>query len=176
MTPCFFMELADEVPDLRTENSLHGTGLPSDHVHLDIARAKRCRHLEPDEARADHHGLLKKPELGDQGAAVGERAQIVHVRKIAAGHIEPHRLGAGREQQRIVRDGGRRPRAPPDRCAVSIATTRAPSCKSMFALVEVRRSKRNPLLGRAAREISLERFGRSHGSDSSALSMVRRPE
>ena len=40
--------------------------------------------------------------LGDKSAAVGERAQIVDVREIASGNVEPHRLGAGGEQERVV--------------------------------------------------------------------------
>ena len=36
----FFMEFADEVPDLRAENFLHWPGLPSDHMHVDIACSK----------------------------------------------------------------------------------------------------------------------------------------
>ena len=74
----------------------------ADHMHVDIPRAERCRHLETDEARADHHGAPRCQSLGDKSAAVRERAQIVHVREIAAGDLEPHRVGAGGEQQRAI--------------------------------------------------------------------------
>ena len=96
--PVFFMEVADETPDLRAEDLLHGTGLPSDHAHPDVARAKRRRHLETDEAGTDHDCPLRFRRPGDQGAAVGERAQIVDVREIPTGQREPCRFSPGREQ------------------------------------------------------------------------------
>ena len=107
------VEFADELPDVRAQDLLHGNGFRRDHMHVDIARAQRCRHLEADEARADHHRSLRSQRLGDQGAAVGERAQIVHMSESRPGHVEPHRLGAGGEQQRIDRHGDCRPRAAP---------------------------------------------------------------
>ena len=55
-----FVELADEIADLaRPGSSPWGSVSGADHVHLDIARAQRCRDLEPDEARADHHRSLR---------------------------------------------------------------------------------------------------------------------
>ena len=62
-----------------------GTRLRPDDMHVDIARAQRGRHLEADEARADHHRPLRRQRLGDEGAAVGQRAQIVHMREVAPG-------------------------------------------------------------------------------------------
>ena len=40
--------------------------------------------------------------VGDDGAAIGERAQRMDVRQIGAGNRQPHRLGAGRQQQPVV--------------------------------------------------------------------------
>ncbi len=39
---------------------------------------------------------------GDDGAAVAEGAEVVHVRQIATGQVELDRVGAGREQQLVV--------------------------------------------------------------------------
>ena len=52
------VELADEPSDVRSQDFLHRNGIRRDHMHVDIARAQRCRHLESDEARADHHRSL----------------------------------------------------------------------------------------------------------------------
>ena len=40
----------------------------------------------------------------DDGAAIGERAQRMDMRLIGAGNRQPHRLGAGRQQQPVVGD------------------------------------------------------------------------
>ena len=45
----------------------------------------------------------------DDGAAVGERAQRVDMRLVGAGNRQPHRLGAGRQQQPVVGERCRRP-------------------------------------------------------------------
>ena len=50
------MELADEIPDLRSQDFLHRNCLGPDHMHFDIPGTERGRHLETDEAGADHHG------------------------------------------------------------------------------------------------------------------------
>ena len=63
---------------------------------------KRRGHLETDEAGADHHGAPRCRSLGDKSAAVRERAQIVHVREITARDLEPHRVGAGGEEERAI--------------------------------------------------------------------------
>ena len=92
--------------------------------------------------------------LGDQRAAVGERAQIVDVRKTRARHVEPHRLGAGGEQQRIVgmASAVHELHVPPrgvDRGHASVQLQVDAVCS-----IEVRRSKRIGLRGRGARRDS----------------------
>ena len=43
--------------------------------------------------------FLVAPLVGGDAAAIGQRAQIVHMREILAWKIEPHRLCAGSKQQ-----------------------------------------------------------------------------
>ena len=98
------MERAHEVAHLRAEDSLHRPFVRRHHVDLDVAGAQRGRDLEPDEARADHDGPARRRGALDDRPAVGERAQREDVRLVGAGDRQANRLGAGREQQPVVRD------------------------------------------------------------------------
>jgi hypothetical protein len=80
-------------------------------VDVESARAQRRSDLESDEARADDERALRAGRLGDDRAAVGERAQIESLVARRAGDVESNRLGAGREQQRVVVDRRRPCRA-----------------------------------------------------------------
>ena len=97
------MELAQEISDFRSQHFLHQDRLGADHVDFDIPGAKRGRNLETDKAGTDHHGTPRSKRLGDKSPAVRERAEIMHVREIPARDLEPHRLGAGGEEERAVR-------------------------------------------------------------------------
>ena len=99
------MQRADEIAHLRAQHALHRPLLRRDDMDLDLARAQRRRDLEADEARADHHDARARAfGACDDRAAVGQRAQGVDVRLVGAGNRQPHRLGAGRQQQPIVGD------------------------------------------------------------------------
>ena len=132
-----------------------GTASGADDVHLELARAQRRRDLEADEARADHDRALALLRRRDDGAAVGQRAQVVHVRQILAGQAEMDRLGAGREQQRVVWKRRALPRAPPSSRRCRCASPRAAHEIDVMLGVEVRRAQRDPLLGRVAGEVVL---------------------
>src|SRR5687768_5390340 len=97
-----FMEFADEIADIGSEDLRHRACLSADDRHFDIPRSKGCRHLEPDEARADHYGPPRRQSLADKSAAVGESAQVMDVREIPTRQFEADRLGAGGQQERIV--------------------------------------------------------------------------
>ena len=99
------VQRAHEVAELGAEDALHRPRLGRDHMHLDVAGAQRRGDLEADEARADHDRALGVLRIGDDGAAVGERAQRMHMRLVGAGDRQAHRLGAGGEQQAVVRHG-----------------------------------------------------------------------
>ena len=77
------VHLADEGAELGAHDPAERHRVGADHVHLEIARAQRSGHLQADEAGADHDRAPGGLRSGDDGAAVAERAQIVHVRQIA---------------------------------------------------------------------------------------------
>ena len=93
--------------------------------------------------------------FGDQRAAVRERAQIVDVREIRAWHREPHGLGAGGEQQRIIRLAGTvLDLHVPIRSVDRGGTGTQPHIDDVLP-VEVRRAERIGLRGRGAGEVAL---------------------
>src|ERR1700732_735958 len=95
------VKLAKEIAGIRSKNPLHRDRLGRHDIDLDSARAKRCRNFETDEARADHNGPARSLGFGDNSAAVRKRAQIMHMRKIAARYVKPHRFGSCGEEKRI---------------------------------------------------------------------------
>ena len=54
-----FMQGADEIAHLRTQDTLHRPLVRRHDMDLDLAVAQRRRDLEPDEAGADHHRALR---------------------------------------------------------------------------------------------------------------------
>src|SRR5690349_4270562 len=97
------------------QSPFHWNSLGGYDIDRDIARAQGRRHLEPDETRAEHNRAPRALRLGGDAAAIGQRAQIVHMREILAWKIEPHRLCAGSKQQRFI--GKLRPAGKPQRAA-----------------------------------------------------------
>ena len=117
------VQRANEVAHLGPEHALHRPLLRRDDMHLDLARPQRGRDLEPDEARADHDGAARAARAGDDGAAVGERAQGMDMRLVGARDRQPHRLGAGRQQQPVVGQRLPPPASVTWRASASIAVT-----------------------------------------------------
>jgi hypothetical protein len=68
-----FVQLSHELAELGPEHAFERKRLGRDDVDLHVPGTQRSRHLEPDEARADDDRALRRLELGDDGAAVGER-------------------------------------------------------------------------------------------------------
>ena len=103
---------------------------------------------------ADHDRALRRLRRGDDRAAVVERTQIVHVRQIGARHIQPNRLRAGGEQQRVVRQ--RLAALDLDLLArgVDAGDAAARTFDAVLA-VEILRAQRNPFLRRVPGEIVL---------------------
>ena len=97
-----FVQRAHEVAHLGPEHALHRPLLRRHDMDLDIARAQRRRDLEPDEAGTDHDRAARAVRRLDDRPAIGERAQRVDVRLVGARDRQPHRLGAGRQQQTVV--------------------------------------------------------------------------
>ena len=66
------MELAQEIPDLRSQHFLHQDRLGPDHVDFDIPGTKRRRDLQANEAGADYNRTLCHQSAGDKRAAVSQ--------------------------------------------------------------------------------------------------------
>ena len=92
---------------------------------------------------------------GDDGPAVGQRAQRVDVRQIGARQRRPDRLGARRQQQRVP--GDLRPSSSDSVLAAgSIAATASPERQGDLLFAEERGgAQRHPLLGRGAGQVVL---------------------
>ena len=149
------VQRAHEVAERGAEDALQRPRLGRDDVHLEVARAQRRGHLEADEARADDDGALRAPRPRDDRAAVGERAQRVDVRQLAARDVEPDRLGARREQ-RARRTGS----VVPPSTTTRLRAIRSPS-RARRGRDRSRAPRRtpaaaaDPLLGRGAGEVVL---------------------
>ncbi len=104
--PAVSMEPLDEPPEVEPENTVHGNVLRGHDVNLDIAVAQRCRHLEPDEAGPEHN--CRRRFLGgrDDRPAVGQGAQRVDMRAVAAVDGNPHRFRTRGQQQCPIRHLG----------------------------------------------------------------------
>jgi len=91
--------------DVLAEHAREGHGLRTDHVHLQPALAEGGRRFQADEARADDHGAPRPRRPLDDGPALRERAQDMHVRTIRPGDGETPRLGAGGQQEGAIGEG-----------------------------------------------------------------------
>jgi hypothetical protein len=92
--PVLLVQFADEGSHFLPQNLLHGNRPRRHHVHPEFARSKRSSHFEPDEARSDHHDLLRRLRLGHECPRVGGAAQVANVRQVASWQIEPYGLGS----------------------------------------------------------------------------------
>ena len=99
------VQRADEIAHAGTEHALHRPLLGRHDMDLDLARAQRRRGFQPDKTRADHDRAARAAGAGDDGAAVGQRAQDMDMRLVGARDRQPHRLGARRQQQAIIGNG-----------------------------------------------------------------------
>ena len=140
------------------EDTLEWERFRGDDVNLEISSPERGRGLEPDEAAADHHGALGALRGVDDRAAVGERAERVYVRAIGARHVQADGLRAGREQQRVVLE---RLAAVHLELLVLRVDPRGAAADDVDLVlgVEVVGAKRDPFLGRVAREVVLGQVG-----------------
>ena len=153
------VQLANEAADFRAHYAFQRNAFRPDDVHLEPARAQRCRDFEADEARADDQRPLRRRRSGDDGAAVGKRAQVVDLRIRRARDFEADGIGAGRDQQRAelvlfaVLQMHRL-------CSTSIDDTRESSTSSMLPLgVILGRAQRYPVVLRGSRQEILRQVG-----------------
>ena len=68
------MELAQEIPDLRSQHFLHQDRLGPDHVDFNIPGTKRCRHFQANAAGADHDRTFCYYSACDQRPAISQRS------------------------------------------------------------------------------------------------------
>ena len=160
MTPCSSCRARTKSPISGPSTRSIGRCSGADDMDLDVARAQRRRGLQPDKARADHDRAARAFGRVDDGAAIGERAQHVDMRLVGARDRQPHRLGAGRQQQPVVGNGVAAGDDDVARASASIAGDLGvePQVDAGFG-VEVVRPQRQPVLRRAAGEIVLRQVG-----------------
>jgi hypothetical protein len=153
------METAEIISHLWPEDFLHQGRLGPDHLHVDVPGAKRRRDLQADEARADHHGALRHERLGDERAAVRQRPQVAHVRKVGAGNVETNRLGAGGEQERVIVMTAAVGELHAPACRIDRGDARAQAQVDVVLRVEFRRPEEVRSVGGGAGEIPFRTVG-----------------
>ena len=157
--PLRFVHPANHVAQLRPHDPRERPLVGRDHVHLHFPGAQRGRHLEPDEARAEHHRPAALAGSGHDPTAVGQRAQIVHGRhSTLEGRVEPYRRRAGGQEQRVIGKLG--PVVHVHAAARRVDRGGAGAAPELDAalLVEVRRMQRDPLFRGAAGEVVLRQI------------------
>ncbi len=88
--------------DLRTEHALERHAIRSNDVHFDLARAQGGGNFQPNETRPNDYHALGGRGSSDDRSAVGEGAQIKHLRGRGAGNLQMHWIGASGDQQGSV--------------------------------------------------------------------------
>ena len=66
------MELAQEIPDVRSQHFFHQDRLGPDHVDFDIPGTKRRRHFQSNKAGADHNRTLYHQSADNKRATVSQ--------------------------------------------------------------------------------------------------------
>ena len=80
----FFVDAANEVSELRTENLLERARLGRDDVHLQSTCPERRSNLETDEAGSKNHCAIRFSGGGNQRATVLQRSEVED--RCTAGH------------------------------------------------------------------------------------------
>ena len=149
----FLVHGTDEIAQLRAKNAFQWPALGRDDGDVQIPRAQRGCHLQPDEARADHHRPLARHGARRKRLAVRERAQ--RERALGARNGEPDGIRAGGQKQRAVpeRAPGREAHfAPSD---VDCGDLDLVDEVDALSGIEVAAAQRHPFLRRSPGEIVL---------------------
>src|SRR6185437_1244970 len=86
------MQPREESGDFRWRHALHYAGLSLEHINVTLHRLCSGGHLEPNEAAADDDRSRSPDEVPLKGHRVVEIAEIEHIRKVGARHLQtPHR-------------------------------------------------------------------------------------
>jgi hypothetical protein len=148
-----FVQRAHEVPHLGPKHALHRPLLGRHDVNLQFARPQCGRGFEPDETRTNHDDAARAFRPLDDGAAIDERAQRMDVRLVGAGNRQPHRLGAGRQQQAVEGDSSAAGDGDVARPGVDREDIGLEPQVDMSFRVKTVRPQRQPILGCTAGEI-----------------------
>jgi hypothetical protein len=154
-----FVQTPDEVAELRPQHPLQRPLLGRDDVHLEPARAQRRGDLEPDEAPPDDDRTMRVPCGVDDLPAVGVGSQVVHAALPRDWSRQPHRLGAGREQQSAKLERAAVVELDPAARGVDRRHATAEEEANFPLLVEFRGVKGDPIFRRGAGEIVLGEVG-----------------
>src|SRR5215469_178448 len=144
-----FVQTPQIFAHLRSESPFHRHRLGRDDVDLELSLNQGSRNLHRNETRPYQHDSFSPGGLANDHAAITQRAQVANMRRVLAGNLEPHGLGAHREEQGIkfaLTAVGQRD------VSLHWIDGGDPSIQQQFDLalaVEVHRAQWDPLLRRA---------------------------
>jgi hypothetical protein len=154
-----FVQCANEVAHLRPQRAFHRPRFRPDHMDFDIPRAQRRGGFEGDETGADHDGAAGALRQFDDGTAIAQRAQHMDVGLIGSRDRQPHRLGAGRQQQAIIGNAGAVGDQHLARLGIDGGHFGIQTQVDFGLRIKAVRTQRQPILRRAAGEIVLRQVG-----------------
>src|ERR1700691_1935107 len=100
--PVLLVQRTNEITYFEPEDALHWPLFRRHDVHLDFARAQRCRHLKSNKTCTDHEHAARLSRRVNDGAAIGERTQRMNMWLVGARNRQAYRLRAGGQQKPIV--------------------------------------------------------------------------
>ncbi len=159
LDPVLLVDAPHPATHVRTQHLLEGNPVGCSNGHGEAPGPERRRDLQPDEAGTHYHGPLRRTGGSDDLVAVPEAPEQVHVGQVRPRDTEPHRLGAGGQQQPVVRYRASvvqlhfvRPGIDGRRCGIQHQVDR------LFS-IELERSERDPLFLGVACEVVLGEVG-----------------
>ncbi len=153
--PVLFVERADEIAHLPSQDALHRPLLGCDDMDFDAPGAQRSCYFKPDEARTQNHRAPRASRLRNDCPAIGKRAQCMDVRQLRAGKGKPDRRRAGREQKAVIGDGAAATQGDLVRAWIDPYHLRIQAQIDSIVGVVARRAQRHPIFRRTARQIIL---------------------
>ena len=146
---------ANEVAQLGAENAFQRARVRRDQMDFESTCSKGGCNLEANEARAQHDCAARGLGALDNVATVSQGAKRTDLPRARAGDGEPHRLGAGRQEQSVVLKCGPAGEFDCARSRIDSGDGRLETKVDAVFRIEAIRAKRKPILGRVAGEIIL---------------------
>ena len=144
-----------EVAHLRPEDTLHRTLFRCHNMDFEVARAKRGRDFQADEAGAQDDSPAGRLRTIDNRPAVGERAQRMDMVLVGARDRQSDRFGARCQEQAVVRYLLSIGQPHFARLCVNGGDIRLEPEVDSVLWIEAGRTQRYPLLGRLPCQIVL---------------------